>query len=55
MVSYTTLSTSCNDDILPSGLGDLGNEGGCSRGLVGATRFPPKNKCRSIPIRLDHI
>lgn len=36
-----TFRTSCNDDMLPKGLGDLGSDGGCSRGLDGATRLAP--------------
>lgn len=36
-----TFNTSCKEDMLPNGLGDRGNEGGCSRGLVGAARFAP--------------
>lgn len=36
-----TFKTSCNEDILPSGLGDRGNDGGWSRGLTGAMRFVP--------------
>lgn len=36
-----TFNTSCNDDILPKGLGDLGSDGGCSLGLAGAIRFAP--------------
>lgn len=35
------MRTSCNEDILPRGLGDRGNEGGCSRGLAGAIRLAP--------------
>ena len=27
--------------MLPSGLGDLGRDGGCSRGRAGAARFAP--------------
>lgn len=36
-----TLSTSCSEDMLPSGLGERGNEGGWSRGLAGAVRLAP--------------
>lgn len=36
-----TFNTSCNDDMLPKGLGDRGSDGGCSRGLDGATRLAP--------------
>lgn len=39
-----TFRTSCRDDILPSGLGDLGNEGGWSRGRAGAVRLAPGNE-----------
>lgn len=28
--------------MLPNGLGDLGNDGGCSRGRAGAARLAPK-------------
>lgn len=38
---FHTFNTSCKEDILPNGLGDLGNEGGCSRGRVGADRLAP--------------
>lgn len=45
LICYNVLSctfkTSCKEDILPSGLGDLGKEGGCSRGRWGAARLAP--------------
>lgn len=42
-VSFT-FNTSCKEDILPNGLGDRGNDGGCSRGRCGAVRLAPKLK-----------
>lgn len=30
--------------MLPKGLGDLGNEGGCSRGRAGAALLAPANR-----------
>lgn len=44
-VSFT-FKTSCKEDILPNGLGDLGRDGGCSvgRGLSGAARLAPIEK-----------
>jgi hypothetical protein len=36
-----TFKTSCNDDMLPKGLGDRGNDGGCSLGRAGAVRLAP--------------
>lgn len=39
-VSFT-FSTSCREDMLPNGLGDRGNDGGCSLGRCGAVRFAP--------------
>lgn len=41
MRSILTLRTSCNEDILPRGLGERGgNDGGCSRGLIGGLFVP---------------
>jgi hypothetical protein len=36
-----TFNTSCNDDMLPNGLGERGKDGGCSLGLAGAVLFAP--------------
>lgn len=43
--------------MLPNGLGDRGNDGGCSRGRAGAARLAPKFKSKVIKwlLNLDKI